>query len=477
LTSFCQFVRPATALTVPFENKTVAVATKTLKRCLLFAAFVGAPIAIYAQGVDAIVEVPTTAHRSALIEIPTAQNPTASSDNNIPMAGEYKSTKNVVEQEKPVFWTWYADVGYESEYNFRGTNLTPNADGAVFGDVRVTKWNFTLGLFGIHQLGDASVNSWSVGEGGGAASAAAASGTCGGNCPPVVAYARFPTTIQTRFDELDVFLSYKLSLGPIDVTIGDIGFFISRRAETFEKDVWLLPNVTWNIPDTDTRFRFVGPNPTVQNEQFDRVYITLSTTKLSKYIRPQITYYQTLYSAGQEPEAENVILYKPVFVDEFFPLHGPGLPPGFFRPQNPRPNDERNEALGGYLEGRLNGSFPITKWLDFNPYTILSVSFRDRTEPGGTSAETVGLFSNHPNRAASGVYGAHPLTGWNHFQAGVELPIHLVHLGGYSSERWAPPDAHVYLVPTGAYSYHISNPTPGTDRNEWWGGAKVEVTF
>jgi hypothetical protein len=253
----------------------------------------------------------------------------------------------------------------------------------------------------------------------------------------------------------------------LDVTIGDIGFFISRRAQTFEKDI-LPPGIIWNVPDTDSRVRVLGPDPTVQDESFDRAYITLSTTKLSKYIRPQITYYQTLYSAGQEPEAENFIFYKPVFVDEF--------PPGFQfrRPSNPRPNDERNEALGGYLEGRINGSFPITKWMDFNPYTILSVSFRDRTEPGGTSVETA--FGN-PQRNGSGVYGAHPLTGWNHFQAGVELPIHLIHLGGFSSERWAPPDAHLYFVPTGAYSYHISNPTPGTERSEWWGGAKIEVTF
>jgi hypothetical protein len=122
-------------------------------RSLLFiTAFACAGRAGYSQSVDTVVEVPTTAHRSALIEIPTAQNPTASSDNSIPMAGEYKSTKNVVEQEKPVFWSWYTDVGYWSEYNFRGTNLTPNSDGAIFGNVRVTKWNFTLGLFGIHQL-------------------------------------------------------------------------------------------------------------------------------------------------------------------------------------------------------------------------------------------------------------------------------------------------------------------------------------
>ncbi len=418
------------------------------------------------QGAGPTVEVPTT--RAALFSL--APN---SDGTGLTVASEFKSTaKNVVEQEKPVFWTWFTEVGYTSEYNFRGTNLTPDADGAIFGDARVTKWNFTLGLFAIHQLGDAHADSWSMGEGGGAGSAGVAGAGCAPNCG-TVNYQRLPETVRRRFDELDVFLSYKFSVGSIDVTIGDIAFFIERRAETFETDV-LPPGFFGNIPDTDTRFRFVGPNPTTQNEQFDRVYITLSTTKLSKYVTPQITYYQTVYSEGQEPEAENIIKYAPVFVDEFVPSP-PAPPPGQFpRPQNPRPNDERNEALGGYLEGRVNGHFPITNWLDFNPYTILSVSFRDRTEPGGTSAETAPPGNV---RNGSGVYGAHPLTGWNHFQAGVELPIHVLHLGGFSDTKWAPPDAHVYLVPTGAYSYHISNPTPGTDRNEWWGGAKIELTF
>ena len=90
------------------------------------------------------------------------------------MGGEYKQPKNVIEQEKPVFWTWYVDAGYESEYNFRGTNLTPNANGAGFFDARVTKWNFTLGLFGIHQFGHARADSWSIGEGGGSAGATGA---------------------------------------------------------------------------------------------------------------------------------------------------------------------------------------------------------------------------------------------------------------------------------------------------------------
>jgi hypothetical protein len=402
------------------------------------------------QAVGPTGEVPTT--RDALIDA------FWTADNNITVASEFKSTKNVVEQEKPVFWTWYTDAGYTSEYNFRGTNLTPNSDGAVFGDARVTKWNFTLGVFGINQLGDASSPSWSVGEGGGAGAGTSAQNQHNSLVP----YMRFPTTTQTRFDELDAFISYKLSLGFFDVTLGNIGFFIWRQATNFETDV--IPASTgfvWIHPPTFTRFRTVGPNPTVQDETFDRSYITLSTTKLSKYVTPQITYYQTLFSGGSEPEAENFIFYAPDKTGH--------------RPSNPRPNDLRNEALGGYLEGRINGSFPITKWLDFDPYTILSVSFRDRTEPGGTSIE------HHPNpndlRNGSGIYGAHPLTGWNHFQVGIELPIHLVHLGGSSGDSGAPPDAHLYFVPFGNYSYHISKPTPGTDRDEWWGGGKFEVTF
>src|SRR5438874_6856128 len=108
---------------------------------------------------------------------PTVQNPFPASsallnigpgaDGHLTLGGEYKQPKNVVEQEKPVFWTWYANVGYESEYNFRGTNLTPGAAGAGFFDAEVTKWNFTLGLFGIHQFGHATADSWSIGEGGG----------------------------------------------------------------------------------------------------------------------------------------------------------------------------------------------------------------------------------------------------------------------------------------------------------------------
>ena len=323
------------------------------------------------------------------------------------MGGEYKQPKNVVEQEKPVFWTWYVDAGYESEYNFRGTNLTPNANGAGFFDARVTKWNFTLGLFGIHQFGHARADSWSIGEGGGSVGFAGAIDSSG------APYTRFPTTVQTRFDELDVFLSYKFSLGPIDITLGNIAFFISRRATTYEQDV-LQPGFSWIVPPTDTRVRTLSPDPTLEEEVFDRLYITLSTTKISKYITPSITYYQTIYSWGAEPTQDGTLFYAPVT--------NPFPPPPEVRPQNPRPFNQRNEALGGYLEGRINTWFPITSRVDFDPYGIISVSFRDRTEPGGANP-----------------YGGHPLTGWNHVQAGAELPIHLARLGGFSSTKWAPP--------------------------------------
>ena len=397
---------------------------------------------------------------------PTVQNPFPAgsalmnigpdADGHLTLAGEYKQPKNVIEPEKPVFWTWYTDVGYESEYNFRGTNLTPDADGAGFIDLQVSKWNFTLGLFGIHQFGNASANSWSMGESGGSA---AANGSAVFAAGVPVQILRFPTTIQNEFNELDVFLSYKFSLGPIDITVGNIAFFIDRNASTFERDFIATPGFHWNpgIPGAHGRNLFLGPEQTVEDEQFDRFYIRLSTTKISKYIVPQITYYQTVFSDGSQPDSPRFVRTPP---------NSNPPTPSFVLPYL-LPFNERNEALGGYLEGRINGHLPVTKWMDFNPYALISVSFRDRTEPGGAP----------PFPAATRYFGSHPLTGWNHFQTGVEIPIHLAHLGGFSSSPWAPPDANLYLVPFGAYSYHISNPTPGTDRNEWWGGGKLEITF
>src|SRR5437764_7594576 len=146
-----------------------------------------------AQGVDAAIQNPFLA-RNGLSNI----GPDA--DGHLTLGGEYKQAKNVVEQQKPVCWTWYADIGYETEYNFRGTDLTPNSSGAGFITADVSKWGFTLGLYGIHQFGTAHAGSFSMGEGGGGGGTFLAPNSALG---PV-----FPETIQNQFNELDAFLQY-----------------------------------------------------------------------------------------------------------------------------------------------------------------------------------------------------------------------------------------------------------------------------
>jgi hypothetical protein len=398
----------------------------------------------------------------AIVEIPTAQTSSASSsDQDVTMAGEYKTTRNVIEQEKPVFWDWAFDIGYMSEYNFRGTNLTPDSEGAGYIRADVSKWGFTLGLAEFHQFGTARTNSFSVGEGGGSGA-----GGVGGFSthtfpnpffpigPPFITASgtTSPQTIQDRFNEIDVFFQYQFALGPVDVTVGDIGFFIDRRAETFVavKDVSLSGPGFGPIP-LPGNFRF-GPEPTVGNEQFDRLYIKLSTSKIP-HIQPQVTYYQTILNTGQQPSTLNIplstVLENRGLLRIPFSYHG----------------GERNDELGGYLEGRLNGNFRITEWLSFNPYGIISASFHDRSEPV--------LIPMHKKDFIRG----RSLSGFNVAQAVLELPIHLLHMRGSSSGPYAPPNLDLYFVPFGWYSYHISDPVPSTGRHEAWGGARFTATF
>jgi hypothetical protein len=399
------------------------------KSLLFVLAFCGAARVSCAQGVDTIVEIPTTAPRSALIEIPATQNPAGNPDNTVTMAGEYKSTKNVVEEQKPVCWNWYADFGYTSEYNFRGTNLTPDADGAVYANLAVSKWGFTLGLYDIYQLGTARSPSFSLGEGGGGGS---------GGISGVGSYS--PETIQTRFNEIDVFLQYRRDFGPLELTVGDIGFFISRDAQTFLNTELL---------------GLYGPFPTVQNEQFDRVFVRLATSVIP-HIQPWITYYQTVYSDGEDHRFYRAPRIPPSIFFPPFVHYGTPLNDNFH---------ERNDRFGGYLEGRLRGNFSVTDWLDFNPFGVISYSYHDRTEPvpGSTNFRDI--------------IRGRSLVGWNVAQVGLELPIHLFHIVGNSAGPCAPADLHVDFVPGFTYSYHISRPTAGTDRDEVFGGAKIALTF
>jgi hypothetical protein len=378
----------------------------------------------YSQGVDIVVETPTTARTSPTVQVPNA---TTNTDPGMSMAGESKSVKNVVEEtEKPVFWNWTVDVGYLSEYNFRGTNLLPNS-GAVFGDVEVSKWGFTLGMFVIGQTGRAHANAWSLGESGGSGTA-----TIGRFGAGNLVFT--PTTIQRSFVEIDAFLSYTLQLNWVDITAGNVGFFIARDSTTtFRLD----------FPAPLGGFR-IFPADTVGDEQFDRLFVRLSSSKIP-YVTPSISYYQTIFHDGQNPQVFSTV-GRQFGIGPF----GPTL---------------RNESLGGYAEGKLSGHFSIGDRITIRPYGAISYSFHDRTEP-----------IENPKDFRDGIRGR-SLVGWNAVQAGLEVPIRLFHQIGHSVGPWAAEEVALYLVPSGWYSHHIADPTPGTERDEAWYGAKLTLTF
>jgi hypothetical protein len=384
----------------------------------------------YAQGVDIIVATP---RNSPSVEVQTtSQSPDPGSPGTT-LGGEYKSTKNVVEeQEKPVFWSWAADAGYVSEYNFRGTNLTPNS-GAVFGDIEVSKWGFTLGMFVIGQTGKAHAESWAMGESGGGGSGTGFRGAPGGGEGGPLPFALVPETVQNSFTEIDAFLNYHFSLGPVDITVGNIAFFISRDATT--RFSLVIPGLV-TLPNL--------PADTVGDEQFDRVFVRLSTSKIP-YITPSVSYYQTVWNEGQDRRVFTS-LARLLGVAPF----GPML---------------RNESLGGYLEGRLKGHFQVTDRISIDPYGIISYSFHDRTEP-----------IDNPRNLRDAIRGR-SLVDWNVAQAGLEIPIRLWRHTGAAVGQWAAEEVALYVVPSGWYSYHISDPTPGTERDEGWYGVKLTLTF
>jgi hypothetical protein len=368
------------------------------------------------------------------------------------LAGEYKTTENVqpTEEEAKKAWSVYENVGYTSEYNFRGTNLTPDSDGAIFATANISFHGLTLGIYGIHQLGTAKADAFSISEsgGGGGARQITLAQDDTDITPDAVFTGRIsPQTIQKQFDEIDLYLTYLYQLGPIDITVGNIAFFIDRSAET---------RVTTRGTLTDKEEGVVGTNavpinqttviPTVGDEQFDRLFVDIAVPRLIPYIVPKIRYYQTILSDGDDPvEGELLTLAKVTLPEGLHTLTVNGA-------------KERNDTLGGYLEGRIDAVFPVTDRIRVKPYGIISYSFHDRTEPFGSS----------PSQPISHIFHGRTLVGFNHAQLGVIVPI----------ELWrGSPHFVLTLEPFGAYSYHISEPTAGTDRNEGWGGAQLVLTF
>lgn len=270
-----------------------------------------------------------------------------------------KDSKAVpITQEVQKWWSITMEAGYSSTYMFRGTELTPNADGIASEEIRFSGKGFTVGLWAAQQIGTAVVpHNTAVGE-------------AGGGRPlnlifpvPGVGVVTFDdTAIQESFRELDVYASYYHSFGCIDLTVGNIAFFIDRRQRD-KFDVFVNGSL------------FLTQDfPSIGDETFDRVFIALSTHKIP-YVVPSLTYYQTIYNEGDAPGSD--IIYF-----------------------------DRNDELGGYLEAKLSASIPLVKdRLSLEPTALVSYSFDDRME-----ATNTGMIPT-----------AVPLNGFNHFQIGTEL--------------------------------------------------------
>jgi len=379
---------------------------------------------------------------------------------NFILGGEYKSIEKNVQptQEAAKWWSVYTNVGYTSEYNFRGTNLTPDSDGAIFGTANLSfsgeYGSLTLGVYGIHQFGTAKADAFAISESGGSGAGVSASipeiGEPGGDNDARFRGTFSPQTIQNDFDEVDLYITYLHQLGPLDITVGNIAFLIYRSAET---------RVTTTGTFTDEGVGFKVNNttviPTVGDEQFDRLFVEVSAPRLIPAYKgisvvPKIRYYQTILNEGDDPVAGRLLTFAEVNV----PFEKEGNP---HKIQLTGVN-ERNDSLGGYLEGRIDAVFPVTDRIRVKPYGIISYSFHDRSEP----------FPPSQPQPVSHIFHGSTLVGFNNAQFGVTIPI----------ELWrGSPYGALTFEPFGAYSYHISDPPPGTDRNEAWGGAQLVFTF
>jgi hypothetical protein len=417
----------------------------TLRSLFLAVTFSCAGGVACAQSGDTIVEIPTAQGGSVRIEIPTAHKQAAdsNSDTDMTMAGEYKSTKNVVQEEKEALsWTLNFQVGYWSEYLFRGTNLTPDSDGIEYQQAYFSTRGFTLGLWFASQLGNAVVpNATVVGEAGG--------GFSPYGPPAFGAHEDFAT--QFRFKELDVFSSYTHSFGPIDVTVGNIAFFIFRS----EVDRYVnLANGTFQD--------FAVP----EDEKFDRIFLALSTSKIHPFgisIIPTVTYYQTIYNhvdpivtpGGAGPSNAEVTIGGNVVVD-----CDPATPCSDSQYEAFLLAFKRNDKLGGYAEGKIQAVIPIIEnRLRLEPTALISYSAGDRSESINLSQAQflASAVAGHPLSSAK------PLYGFNHFQGSAQLVLQITR--------------ELSLSGFGAYAYHIANPTAGTDKNEEWGGVYATLSF
>ena len=323
--------------------------------------------------------------------------------------------------------------GLESQYNFRGEDLTPGA-GLSTSDLAMSAPGFgksqslTLEAWGGIQVGHADYAGvpWYIG--GTQATGPALSHEVRSKRKDIY-FKEGVWTDQSSFRELDLSARYKMDLGSMLVAeLGDIKYFSDYSATSA---LTLEGPPTFHYVATGTRHTTNDYASHIDSQNRNDIYFNMSTNPAwFEYLVPDLTYYETF---NQQPR-----YYQTFVVKRAFPRRYVGK---YMQVEAPR--------YGGYLEGRLDGYVPLIRRnaedvFCLRPYTLLSISFDDETE-------------------ATSNYGRKYFTGWNNFELGVDAPWEL----------------NKYLTITGflAYSRELSEPDQNTNRNEVWGGARVTVRF
>lgn len=278
---------------------------------------------------------------------------------------------------------------------------------------------------------------------------------------------RFKTTneaVQDRFTEIDATVSYQHDFGPVQLEVGNIFFYIDRDSTSFStvrefyasdaaREFIDSQSFATNFLTSGRRVTFAPAVPirpghpedfllnggktlkfrnrSTGDEMFDRVYADLTTNALIQYwgIKPHLTYYHTLVNDGDSGSLALATKrydikggYAAFKVNASIPLWKVGSP-----------------AVNDYKTGKAVAGDEKVK-LSLDPTAQIAYSFRDRADADGT-----------------------PLEGFSHVQAGAQL-------------TWNVTDTF-RVIPEVNYMHHISDPTLGTEENEWWGGGRIEVSF
>jgi hypothetical protein len=329
------------------------------------------------------------------------------------------------------YWNFTLTEGWQTEYMFRGENLTPGADGFSTSELQASTpgfardQTFTLGAWGGLQMGEGSYPGLPPTINGTPESGWQLSHEVGtGKYRP-----EDLRTYQKSYRELDLSAKYDMNLGSTLVAeAGDILYFSEYDAHT---NLFLEAPAKYHFIATNTKYETQGYTRNNSGADRNEVYLKLSTNpNLWPHIIPSMTYYETF---NEQKSYES-----------FIQTGGDGT--DYYRGRFQKVNAP---DYGGYLEGRVDGYMSLLKRngmdvLSLRPYVLLSVSFNDETE-------------------ATSNFGRKYFTGWNDTEIGVKAPFQV--------------NRYVTISGFLAYDHSLTTPDQSTSRSNAWTGGEVAVTF